>query len=116
MTSEIDKTDGGSASGGRGGILDLSLNRDQKLIRRAANGRWPIPDELKQAVVNKVAQALGATSEPREVASLSKVVVAMEGQNQADDHLNEKNTRIDEGKGTELQLVKTYRNVDMDQV
>lgn len=74
---------------------------DALLIRRAARCRWPVSDETKKKLVERVSSALDSADEPRDIASLGKVLTAMEAQNQADDHLQDKNDRLDSGKSTE---------------
>lgn len=75
---------------------------DARLIRRSAVGHWPVTPALRAKLVRKIDAALDvAEDDPRSVASLGKVLTAMEAQNQADDHLEDKNKRLDDGKPTE---------------
>lgn len=94
--------------GGQGDATDTrpAVSRsDAKLIERAIAHRWPISDEVRRALATKVAATALKAQDPRAVAALSRVVVAMEAQNQADDHANEKNARIDGGKATDAIIV-----------
>jgi hypothetical protein len=74
---------------------------DGILIRRAALARWPVSAKLKAKLAAKLEDCLDREEDGRIVASLGKVLTAMEGQNQADDHLADKNSRLDNGKATE---------------
>lgn len=83
---------------------------DAKLIQRAIRQRWPITEEVRKAVVDRMS---GFVSDPlldadRAIAAARMLGVA-EGQNQADDHLREKNERIDGGKATENVNVRTVK-------
>jgi len=88
------------------GNLDMLEEKDRAIIRRAANttkrreSRWNISHELKAKAVLALDCAIHVLSERGEFADVSsciKTLVAMEGQNQADDHLAEKNERLDSG-------------------
>lgn len=102
-----------------GGILtDPHHTRaDIRLAMRAVRNRWPVPEGLRgeiverlRAIVNKEraevvtmrgVEAIDAPADSNAI-NAAKVLVAMEAQNQADEHLAEKNARIDEGRGTEV--------------
>jgi hypothetical protein len=83
---------------------------DAKLIQRAIRQRWPIPDEAKKVIVERM---VGYVADPLldadRVTAAARVMVAAEGQNQADDHLREKNERIDGGKATEATEVRVLK-------
>ncbi len=83
--------------GGKGGIPIKAS--ESVLIARAA--RWPVKAEMKEKVVKELMAALSMCDSPRDVASVTKALIAIEGQNQADEHLQDKNDRIDGGKPTE---------------
>jgi hypothetical protein len=90
--------------GGLGeGLLSPSrtLASDAILVRRAAKARWPVSDAVKAKLAAKLEDCLDREEDGRIVASLGKVLTAMEGQNQADDHLADKNARLDSGLQTE---------------
>jgi hypothetical protein len=71
--------------------------------------RWGgITDELKAKLVEACETALRQSvdaKDVRDITNLGKLLVAMEGQNQADDHLDDKNERLDGGKATEITVV-----------
>jgi hypothetical protein len=82
-------------------------SREMNLVRRAINARWDIPTAVKQEAVTACRSAL--TSEDGRVAmAAAKTLVAMEGQNQADDHTAEKYARIDSDKPTDRVAMKLY--------
>lgn len=89
-------------SGGQGDSLDVSVPADRVLVARAAKARWQIPDELKTALVVKLGQIVVNSDDARDVNGAARTLVAMEGQNQADDHVASKNERLDSGKPTEV--------------
>lgn len=105
------------------GNLDMLEEKDRAIIRRAANttkrreSRWNISHELKSKAVQALDCAIQVLSERGDfsnVASCIKTLVAMEGQNQADDHLAEKHDRIDSGLLTENAAPVSIR-VEFDQ-
>jgi len=72
------------------------------MITRAINARWPIANDDKRRIKQKLMDALEVSETPRDVAAISKTLVAMEGQNQADDHVADKNGRLNVGLPTEV--------------
>jgi len=122
----------GGASTTPSGGLDLTDPKDQALARQAMQ-RWPkrwrgISSERKEKWVAQLVQAGDAASDLVEnsptpeiqlsaIAAMTSVVrtaAAIEGQNQADDHAQEKAERLDAGKPTENinHGVKFIRGVD----
>ena len=118
-------------AGGQGLHTDL-LNdphrtaEDIRLVNRAVRNRWGIkPTERAEVVerlmrvvrkesvtaMNKQGEAVELDG-PADAAAVqaAKVIVAMEGQNQSDEHLDIKNGRLDEGKPTEM--YKVYGGFD----
>jgi hypothetical protein len=105
------------------GSLDMLEEKDRAIIRRAANttkrreSRWNISPELKTRAVQALDCAIQVLSDRGEFADVSsciKTLVAMEGQNQADDHLADKNERLDSGLLTENMAPVNIR-VEFDQ-
>ena len=90
--------------GGQGGESILSnpkhVQSDAKMISMALR-RWGLPPALKAKLISKIDAHLDLADDGRVIAALGKVLTTMEGQNQADDHLAEKNDRLDTGKPTE---------------
>lgn len=96
-----------------GGAIDVTTLKDQGLVRRAMK-EWPrrwrgLSDSFKERCVRDLewaAEQARMASDPLEgakvLASVTKTVVAMEAQQQADDHLADKNARLDAGKPTEI--------------
>lgn len=99
------------------GNLDLSDERDRGTLRRAVDDgpkrrRWGgITDELKAKYVAALNVALRLALEHgdnRGIRGCVDTLAKLEGQNQADEHLADKNARIDAGKATDsLTVVPT---------
>jgi hypothetical protein len=109
-----------------GGAIDATNPKDQALIRNAIK-EWPkrwrgLTDSFKERCVRdmewaaeQARMAPDALEGAKVLTSIAKTVVAMEGQQQADDHLADKNSRIDSGLATERISVApqvTYRGID----
>lgn len=102
------------------GSLDLSTEADRKTLRRSiatANPehkvqRWGgLDDNLRKQAVKAQAYALKLATERgsvREIDSCVRTLAMLEGQQQADEHLAEKNARLDEGKATENLVQRQY--------
>lgn len=88
---------------------------DIRLVGRAVRKRWGVPDEARETlprvmldivkrdsvtVLTKDGQPVEVSNDRERIAA-AKVLVQMEQQNQADDHVAAKNERLDEGKPTE---------------
>ena len=83
---------------------------DAKLVQRAIRQRWNIPDKTKDAIVERMSGFVSdPLIDPDRATAAARVIVVAEGQNQADDHLREKNARLDEGKATENIAVRTVK-------
>ena len=98
--------------------LDLTDEKDRGMVREAMK-RWPrrwrglteaVKEEMAASLraANSVAIELAQSNDPtvrldaaKTITSVVRTAVAMEGQNQADDHLEAKNERLDAGKATE---------------
>lgn len=98
--------------------LDMGSEKDRGLVREAMK-RWPkrwrgltdaVKDELAASLraANSVAITLAQSDDPqvaldaaKTITSVVRTAVAMEGQNQADEHLEAKEERLDAGKATE---------------
>lgn len=98
--------------------LDMANPKDRAMLHEAIR-RWPkrwrgLTDEFKDELAaslrmaNETAKELASKGDPetaleaiKMIPNIVRVGVAMEGQNQADEHLAEKNERIDTGKATE---------------
>lgn len=74
----------GTDSGGLGGNLRRQGTRDTRILERAIREQWPVPDDIRAAIVER--QAAIATSgevSPREATSAARCLVSMTQQNQA---------------------------------
>lgn len=122
MTDEkaISETDASIPSGGATLLgLDLTNPKDQAMVRQAIKS-WPkrwrgLSDAKKDRFVedieigSDIAREIAQNSEDPDLKlkavmclhSGARTVGMMEGQNQADEHLADKNARLDEGKATE---------------
>lgn len=105
-------------SGGADSGLDLTSPADQALARQAVKN-WPkrwrgITSDKKEKWVEQLARAGDAAADLvdspdpqtrlQAVSAMTSVVrtaAAIEGQNQADEHVADKNERLDAGKATE---------------
>lgn len=110
------------AAGGAGTSLDMASEKDRALIRTAMK-RWPkrwrgLTDAHKDSFANGLVVANEAavkmiadpTHDPdlrlkaiSAAASCARTAVMMEGQNQADEHEEEKCRRLDSGSPTNIQ-------------
>jgi hypothetical protein len=100
------------------GSLDMMNDKDRGLLRRKLDDavekshrpRWPGIDEpMKGRYVQalNIALALSLRKEDhRGINGCVKTLAMLVGQNQADDHIEEKNARIDSGKPTDTNLVQ----------
>lgn len=86
----------------------MSNPKDVALVRRAINTarkpRWKVDDSKRAELVECLSVALTIAKEHADYDSMNNCVrtfVAMEAQNQADDHLDEKHARLDSGQATE---------------
>ena len=90
------------------------IRADTRMVGRALRNGWPIKPEHKALLVEtmvgiaKTETVLVATedgpvavSNARNQINATRNLIAMEAQNQADDHLQDKNDRLDRGKSTE---------------
>lgn len=92
--------------------IDATQETDRAMIRHAVRN-WPrrwagLDDEFKRQVVKDLGMASDhARTLPDPIAaaqilvSVAKTAAMMEGQHQADEHLADKNARLDAGKLTE---------------
>ena len=94
-------------SGGQGGVLPTSddhhTRADLALVGRAVRQRWGVPDSVRKELPEAM-RSIVLNDDPentRERVAAAKVLVAMEAQNQADDHAEDKNARLDGGQSTE---------------
>lgn len=88
-------------AGGLGGPYAPTDRRTKTLLCRAV--RWPTTPEQRAKVLARLSDALKYSKTPREIASVAKAIAAIESQNQADDHLLDKNARLDSGQATDRQ-------------
>ena len=95
-------------------VLYKSLNlrdlNDLGLIKMALKKRFPITDKDKVVLVESIRKALNIEAslmapDPKKIAALGKLLIEMETSNQSDEHLDIKNSRIDNGQGTEEVII-----------
>jgi hypothetical protein len=97
------------------GLRDVT-GRDIGLMARAVRERWPVDAKMRAVIMARMGKILEKPAVQVMTASgkqildgpadsnavrAAAVIVAMTQQNQADDHLAEKNARIDAGLATE---------------
>ena len=81
--------------------LDMADGRDRALLQ---SQRWPINDKTKERYLLALDAALGLAvqkNDQRAMVSCVRALASLEGQNQADEHIERKYARLDEGKPTE---------------
>lgn len=87
------------------GSLDLSTRKDRGILRKSIERRWPgLTMELRAEAVQclKAAMELAKNAgDHRAMLDSVKTVAALESQQQADEHLAEKNARLDSGLPTD---------------
>ncbi len=107
--------------------LDMGDEKDRAMTRMAMR-RWPrrwrgltdaVKDEMAASLraANSVAIQLAQSPDPdvaldaaKTIGSIVRTAVAMEGQNQADEHMEAKEDRLDSGKVTEnIGLVRVMK-------
>lgn len=88
---------------------------DLKMLETAIRKRWVMPDEKKSKLPERLCDIALYSGREREQIAAARVIVAMEGQNQIDDHLMDKNSRLDSDKPTENQsvTVRVVKGVSM---
>lgn len=95
------------------GNFDLSSRSDCRMLERHLVNRWPELDaEFKGQLVRALKAAAGLAVQSKDVRKITRVVEVasrLEAQNQADEHLDEKNKRLDEGKPTESVGVRVFK-------
>ena len=85
MTTDNGQNGATPTSGGERGETGLVAHKDASLEGRALRERWPITDEMRRAIVNRQATiAIDPKSANRSSTAAARVLVSMEGQNQAD--------------------------------
>lgn len=116
MAQDVGSGDGNAPGGGRVSSLDLRDPKDMALARTAMK-RWPkrwrgLTDEFKDQCLSdlsaasdaarvKLLDSEAALEAAKVLAAVAKTAVAMEAQVQADEHLEEKNDRLDAGMVTD---------------
>ena len=79
------------SAGGYGGDVEYPTRSMARIERQAVKGRWDIPDKYKDGIVNRQVQiAISPESSNREATSAAKCILSMEGQNQTDEHHQDK--------------------------
>lgn len=73
-------------AGGLGGPVQPGTARDTRLAERAVRQRWPIPDEKRGAIINRLCDiALDKKTREREAISAAKAIISADRQNQIDE-------------------------------
>ena len=93
--------------GGQGGALladEKRVRGDRKLLGRAIRAGWNIPEAMKDKAVRVVDSLLESDHAKLQTEGV-KLLTVMNAQNQADDALEAKFDRLDEGKPTDVVFV-----------
>lgn len=93
-------------AGGQGG--ELCVRRSDVVLEKAAiKKRWPLSEEKRKQMADRAFNLFMNSTSERLIGATGKLLTAMEAQNQADEHLADKNNRLDDGKPTEIKRVYT---------
>lgn len=82
--------------------IDPENGHDRRLLRRAARENWGLTSSQKQDARNAMHQIVLHGDKDRERVSAARVMVAMDAIDQADEHLQRKEERADDGKASEV--------------
>lgn len=85
------------------------VRSDARMIETATRNRWPITPEMKEMVINRLANIVARSESEERASTAARTMMMAEGQNQADDHVREKNERIDSGKATDASTVRVLK-------
>ena len=89
-------------AGGRGGALFSNpkhLQTDLKMIERAVKNRWPISDELKALIAERVTGIVETSESTRDVINAARVAIQADGLNAKREAME-----LDAVKGPEIHL------------
>lgn len=65
----------------------MGLRADLRLLRRAMNNRWPVTEEFRAKVIEKIMERMADPDvETHHLNALAKTLLAAEAQNQSDEH------------------------------
>lgn len=98
-----DKPNNLKSQGGLGEVLAGATHvpSDVNLVRRAAKERWPIPEHKRAVIAERLVDIVETNADARNQTAAARVLASMDGLNQTDEHLEDKNARLDAGKPTE---------------
>jgi hypothetical protein len=91
--------------------LDMADGHDRTLARKAIK-RWPVDDDFKAQAVRALRVALSIAirkESARDIRSVVATLKDIEGQNQSDEHLEEKHARTDDGKPDAITEIRVTR-------
>lgn len=88
--------------------LDMTDGRDRQVLRSAVARGWPVTTEDMKFYYEKLRDAVTASEDARELTSCVKVFTTIVSQIQTQEHHEDKNQRLDDGKPTEIVI----RHVD----
>ena len=86
------------------GALDMANGNDRATLGSAIKKRWAITDDRKADLMRALDIAKSkaeADEDTRAIVNIGRLYKDMEAQNQTDEMIVDKNSRIDDGKGTE---------------
>lgn len=91
--------------------LDMLSPSDRRMIL-SAQKRWGLDPELKAKCIKALDWGIDHTmaeADERGVRGFLQIAAAFEGQNQSDEHFDEKNRRADDGKADSVVEVRVTR-------
>jgi hypothetical protein len=77
-----------ASTAGMGRLLEdrAKLHDDCRLIMSAIKKRWPIPDAMKEGLVNRIGRIITENPDDEVVIKAANVLRGMESSNQSDEH------------------------------
>jgi len=93
---------------GRGGLLQSPrLRSDLRLVDLAIRKRWPISDEMKIELIEKLASIAELGTNEEALRAIS-ILIAVEAQNQKDDH------RLGEARSDDRRLDEIAKDLGLE--
>jgi len=99
-------------SAGGQGEESHATRSDIVLERVAIKRRWPLSEKQRADMANKAYESFMQSDNDRVISGVGKLLATMESQNQADEHLADKNNRLDNNKPTAITQVRVVDDTD----
>lgn len=97
----------------RANIDDGLKIEDAKIIKRAINHRWDVPDDLRKKLINEVSRRINEDGRDKAIAEFGNLIVKMVESDIKAEELADKIKRLDADKPTDNQGINiTIRRVE----